>query len=640
MALADDILVYNSGAHDLDEAQTDESLSLGGFRSSSITPTFAYKIINAIHCIKIVHISGACGEGVHGLVAVEAGAVQFAAAGEAPGTKVAISNGETKTVYSSTSTKYIIVKREYAGDLAGSSTIATAILYNNPVSMDDALVSDGDDYRLVVFRNRSASPITGIKLWVDASSTGLALALDEADGDGCFRDASMDGEESLPTGSLSFSAPVSEGSTGLIFALAPGALKGLWLRRSIPDSGTSGGTLQRIHYSFDGKTQTLAGKYRLADPAQAGYLLYRGVDSPVDFSSPWATFPALPYESSALAPSHTYKFVTRYRNAYGYISQNIDEYEITLDAEGDIATDPPSAPQEISITPAGNNKFLVEAIYYYEQDDEDVRADTWLIYTDAADDPNPSLDTPITQSMTLSGGMARLSYKTSAYPDETTLRLLVRTRNAGNDKDSINTDIYSTVNTGAITSPDVACIFVSKTSDPNNLIVWFHDHQNYIEVDINGSVMRFVIGGNVVAGITRAGILYIDGELIESAYTVETTQADLIVYDAGKIKFGLGLVMPDTVAELNADGDLTVFKLTETPTYPSYEFASDQTGYGYGYSGYDYFDTLESFYFYDNAEQALKFSTDREKTYFEIVLTEEMGVTNGNIRVKGIRQDG
>lgn len=209
------------------------------------------------------------------------------------------------------------------------------------------------------------------------------------------------------------------------------------------------------------------GFHRVANDALAEYELYRGVDGSPDFDSdPWETFANLPHESAALDPDHTYHFVLRKRNAWDLVSQNIAEWVVAIDASGNQEVTHPSAPEEITIEAAAGGKAKVKAYYYYDADGEN-QATKFLVYlTSDGSDPNPETDEPTEVTMSKTGGIAKLNWLSSAYADETTIKVLIRTRRVDDGPvniDSINTDIYSAeADTDGPAKPDPAGIFFGK----------------------------------------------------------------------------------------------------------------------------------------------------------------------------------
>jgi len=166
-----------------------------------------------------------------------------------------------------------------------------------------------------------------------------------------------------------------------------------------------------------------------AHAAAAEYRLYRGVDGPIDYSSPWQTFASLPYEAPALAADHVYRFALRYVNKYGYESENLHEQKVFVNAAGREYVGEPDPPHHWTVTPAANGAVRVEANYYYELDRLAERADQWAVYLRSdGTDPDPDTDAPTLIDMVKVDGVAKLDWTSAEYAADTDVRVLVRTR--------------------------------------------------------------------------------------------------------------------------------------------------------------------------------------------------------------------
>jgi len=189
----------------------------------------------------------------------------------------------------------------------------------------------------------------------------------------------------------------------------------------------------------------LRASYRVEDTSLEGYTLYRGVDSEPDLTAaPWETFSTLPHDTAALAVSHTYYFVLRWRNRYGLESQNITSWVVELDGAGESEAVRPSAPFAVSIEPAAGGTVKVRAEYAYQVDGSN-QADQWLIYlTNTGVDPNPGVDSPTVVTMTKEAGHAQLTWTSTGQGDGADVRVLVRTRRSSDSVDSDNVDVYAT----------------------------------------------------------------------------------------------------------------------------------------------------------------------------------------------------
>lgn len=196
------------------------------------------------------------------------------------------------------------------------------------------------------------------------------------------------------------------------------------------------------------------GKYRVANDALERYELYRGTDASPDFTAACLeVFPSLPHTTTnTFSADHTYHLVTRLRNKYNLLSQNIIETLIEIDAGGDEVAQRPSDPQTVTVEAAADGKARVHA-QYAAGPDGDYAADTWLIYlTDDGGDPDPDVDAPTTETMTFSGGVAILNWLSAASDDEDTIKVLVRTRRI--DAGPVNIDSTGTTNYSVTANTD------------------------------------------------------------------------------------------------------------------------------------------------------------------------------------------
>jgi hypothetical protein len=282
---------------------------------------------------------------------------------------------------------------------------------------------------------------------------GVKIASESPDGNGLFSIADDENDIEAVSG-LSWTTGIIAANGLNIGSMASNAKMGCWIWLVVPVGQTAAATLENsLSWSWTldtiDYTGEASGLYRVADDTITGYELYRGVDAEPDLSaSPWETFTTLPHESAALAVSHTYKFVLRYRNKFNLCSQNIESWQVEIDAEGNEVQPVPAAPLDITIIPAAAGTAIVEARYFYEVDAEYYEATDWLIYfTDDDSDPDPDNDTPVVVAMTKSNGIARLNWQSPAADNEDILKVIVRTRRTVDeiDFDSTNTAIYSTI---------------------------------------------------------------------------------------------------------------------------------------------------------------------------------------------------
>ena len=582
---ADDIRVYYTGAKSAGSAQPDSAKSVGGFVSGTLMPSMAYNLADAIDGVYVDHVSASCGEGVHAVEASAVGSLRFTAAGDTQGAAVAIANGETKTLYSGTTSKYIIVKRETADDLSGLMSVAAAWVRNNAVAMDNCTTADAAEYRMVALTNQSAG---SIEIVINTfAGANIYVAFEPSYSDGFTRDYSVLGDTTEPVG-LSF----TQGTSAASKTLAAGETVGLWIKRSVNYTLTVGAAnVAYIDLVYGGVTQTIRGLFSRSNSALIKYELYRGVDAEIDFgAAAFETFTTLPHDTAALAGGHAYKFVLRQRNTYNLLSQNLTEWEVTTNADGTVAYTPPSAPDSVAVTAVYGNKFLVEATYDYLADDDDDQADTWLVYLEDGSDPDPDTDTPTEVAMATGGGLVELSLLTAAYADSSTLHVLVRTRRTG-EADSINATITEAAALGELDAIRVGCEWITGSNAGAVVTVW-ESGTNSVSVDTVHGWLRFTVGGSIVAGLTRAGVFL--GSFVEADLT-GTAQVDTFALDGTDLCVAVG---GQRVMSITTAGVVTVAAITETGAEPS--------------------DVWTSAAHYEEAEGELGFSADLETELFKI----------------------
>lgn len=183
------------------------------------------------------------------------------------------------------------------------------------------------------------------------------------------------------------------------------------------------------------------GLHRAANDALARYELYIGADASPDFdAAPEETFTSLPHTTSfAFLANTTYHLVTRLRNKYGLLSQNIEATLLELDPGSEEIATRPSDAFEVTL---GNTELT--AFYAYQPDGDDA-ADTWRLWlTSDGSTPDPDVDSPtLNQTMVKNDGIAKFTYSIAAFPDATTIKTVVRTVNGS--LESLNTTVLTIV---------------------------------------------------------------------------------------------------------------------------------------------------------------------------------------------------
>lgn len=115
------------------------------------------------------------------------------------------------------------------------------------------------DYRCIFIRNNHATlTATSVTVYVSAEVAGganVAIALDNiatsAKGAATAQAATIATETTTPTGVGAFSTPTTDGTGLAIASLAPGQVKGIWVRRTATNSAAMNGDGFTIAASFD-----------------------------------------------------------------------------------------------------------------------------------------------------------------------------------------------------------------------------------------------------------------------------------------------------------------------------------------------------------------------------------------------------
>ena len=264
---------------------------------------------------------------------------------------------------------------------------------------------------------------------------------------------------------------------GVDMGMAAGA--GMNARPSVKMGMKAG---SRMYLSF--QDNNARGNYRVSNDALKLYELYIGQDTLPDFdAAPAKTSGTLPFDSDALAASHTYNAVTRYRNEFNLVTLNI--LEANTPARGGEASNSfeigagfaevaarPRDPVNVSLTPAAAGEVHLTAEYQNAEDGDTLKATQFIIYlTSGGGNPDPSVDAiHATVEMVTVEGITRLDYTSSStFGDGVTVKVIVRTRriDAGpTNIDSQNTTIHeTTTDTDGPDAPDPARAHFRDTAE-------------------------------------------------------------------------------------------------------------------------------------------------------------------------------
>lgn len=616
---------YHTGATADGALQPYGRVSLGAFRSGTQVVSLGHRLVGALAGVRVDYVSGANGAGNGALEAVDADTLRWTAPGSAtPGAEVEIANGETKMLQDGdTASAFLIVTRTGAADLGGSCVASLGLAYGGVVGFDDvALGVDSDiDYRCVAVANHSGADVTG--LVVTAIGSGVSVGVETPIND-MVQDRTCTGDEVAPAG-VGFAASAT-------FDVPAGEWRGVWIRRDVSGASASARVEQGISWAFSAGGETYSGEargwYRVADATLSGYRVYLGVDGAgFDFAGEaYATGATLPIVLDALDPAHAYEVVTRYRNAYGLESQNAQaQYAFELDGDGLIVLERPSAPFSVSAAAGAGGVIEVRASYDYRSDG-DTAGDTWLVYvTDTGVDPDPSSDTPVEVALRQSGAAAELVYATSAFADETEVRVLVRVRRTvgENTADSLNTAaVTATAETDGPTISRVACGWEGR-SDYDAVVVWEdeNDTTNYIE-QVPGA-LRFYIGGALVAALGASGLLHTRAGVKTQAFAGTSVAASVSMVD-GEMVFGVGDGPFVKAMTIDAAGNVTVSSVqTSAGEWPRTDVTVDEEALIEWHEG-----------------AGLDFSKDGATVGMRLASVVSAGYTNGRLEVLGVRTYG
>lgn len=308
-------------------------------------------------------------------------------------------------------------------------------------------------------------PIPGIRIALEEPSPAKNAAIQ-----------TIANETTAPTG-VSWNTGITSG-TGLAYAtLHENDNAGLWIHRHIP-AGTGGFSRHEvaINYSFvhGGITYTgsLAGLFRVAQDSLERYELHIGTDAEPDISAAaTATFTSLPYESAALAVSHTYYMVTNYRNRYDLKTECKQTTVLVVNSDGTEGIPAPQAARDIIWEASADGTFHLECLYQYLVDGDDP-ADYFALYIRTnGTDPDIGVDTPTLVAIQYDGHAAGIptggeGYDTASFANGTDGRIIVRTKRSSDGKFSTASDVYQATATTTLPATPAGGMFYLGVAEP------------------------------------------------------------------------------------------------------------------------------------------------------------------------------
>jgi hypothetical protein len=406
----DALAVLLSGQADGAEVY-DPDASWGGVRLAAEAKPWAFRVESANPGVVVQCVSGANLEGVGYVRLTADGKLAYTAPGDTEeGESVEVAQGQT-VVLPSASNPAAFVRVTRDGTLKNLTPLGMALklvpAYANPVGHANVASADWNagltTYRCVFLMNRSASTLTGVRVWLDAGSR-LAVGYEVPSADDAVQ--AVANERTAPTG-IAFSTDLA------IPDLAPGQSVGLWIRRAVPAQATASPGLTevlRCAFTVDGveHEQAWRGAYAVANPNLDRFELYSALNAKPNLSgspaSTASTIAGLALAMTApLSGTRTYRYTILKRNAYGLVSENVYDRSIAIDSTGALVVAPVSAPTGVTLTVGAGGYADLSATYAASNDAEP--ADEFLIYHRSDGSlPNPATDTPIVVKMTSAAG--------------------------------------------------------------------------------------------------------------------------------------------------------------------------------------------------------------------------------------------
>jgi len=446
-------VAYHTGAAIADGWQPDVADCLGGQKSSTLAKGLEWLRYSPINGLRLTHVEGFMGEGSLTLDAPTVDTVRFMPPGQTTYSEsVEVPYGEERVVPWQSGggawNRAIRVKRVLDVNLVGSETVHLRDTFNTVAAGEDFVdESTGYTYAAVALYNGGSAQLTGLSLLIpdqDGMRDWLRFSTETPSG-GVIQ--TIADQFTAPTG-----ASWQYWQTGL--TLNAGDWLGLWIRREYDANVSARKPVWIQAYYTSGAAGSLhadlRGLARRGKVSHREFQLFVGQDAEPDFDSAPEDTAATLEELAAgpLAVSHEYYVEALYRNAFGLVAAPQETTRFIIDADGDVVTNPPSGPSDVTLVAQSDGTVLVNARYAKGLDATAVQANKWAIFlTDDGTDPDPDVDVPETEDMADNG---ILEYTTDAYLDETPVKCIVRTRRddgVNPVSDSENTTIYSTTAT-------------------------------------------------------------------------------------------------------------------------------------------------------------------------------------------------
>ena len=492
----DFLRVYHSGASSEDSPQEDPTLSIGGYKSSSVLAPMKWVRVNPIHSIRIDYVSSnVVGIGTLDATSNEVGGeiiykLRWNPPGDDAGAYTQIDSGETVRLESdSTSADYIIVTRINSQPINGSESVHVMNVYNNVIAQSDRTIWDGLYgplyYRSIFLKNVSSSSRSFTATYSGGDTHITHEVATETPVDGAIQEISA--ETSSPTG-LSFGASAA-------ITLAAGESVGLWMRLGRDAAVISPHEQITLQCAATSPTSTLkfSGLTRFYDTSQVAYMTYASLGTSPDPDVDPAILATTDMSASISIAftDGTWYLQTYSRNKYGLLSPLLEEKYLVVSGTN-VYDRPPNVPENIELANVSNGKFSINASYYPFQEGCDatsinnLRATRWLIYY-TYDGTEPSAtgaaDGTVAMDATVSKQFLNWTSPT-AFAEDTVIKVKLKTYRTGDSRASEASSTYTTTITRTSSlwlSPNISAgkkhgLVLGRTAGPE-------DSTTYVSTD-------------------------------------------------------------------------------------------------------------------------------------------------------------
>ena len=175
----DSLRLYHTGASSAGSVQSDESLSLGGFVSSTEIKTYDVSVASPIANVNILYASGALPVGNTTKVICTATDTVKLQVGGVDGGAVTLANGDTVQLnMNNVNQPERFVRVSRSGSMAtGTATLTLSTKLNNVFAQQDVVSANAlsgiSKYRMIVLKNETGSTMSNVKIWLPKLGTLL-----------------------------------------------------------------------------------------------------------------------------------------------------------------------------------------------------------------------------------------------------------------------------------------------------------------------------------------------------------------------------------------------------------------------------------------------------------------------------------